>query len=68
MELRHLLTFKTIIDQGGFKKAAEELGYAQSTVTTHIKELEEELNQPLFDRLSKNTLLNRSGHNFCFML
>ncbi|WP_347836300.1 LysR family transcriptional regulator [Gracilibacillus sp. JCM 18860] len=55
MELRHLITFRTIIDVGGFKKAAEQLGYAQSSITAHIKELEKELGYPLFDRLGKKS-------------
>ncbi|MFS0855861.1 LysR family transcriptional regulator [Paenibacillus taichungensis] len=29
--------------KGGFKKAAEHLGYAQSSVTAHIKGLEAEV-------------------------
>ncbi|WP_445430199.1 LysR family transcriptional regulator [Bacillus atrophaeus] len=61
MELRHLITFKTIVDRGGFKKAAEHLGYAQSSVTIHMKELEKEVGKPLFDRLGKKVVLNYYG-------
>ncbi|MFD0693166.1 LysR family transcriptional regulator [Paenibacillus sp. GCM10027628] len=61
MELRHLVTFKTIFDLGGFTKAAESLGYAQSTVTTHIQALEDEVGAPLFDRLGKKVLLTQTG-------
>lgn len=64
MELRHLITFKTIVDVGGFKKAAEKLGYAQSSITAHIKELEKELGNPLFDRLGKNIMLTQTGRRF----
>lgn len=64
MELRHLVTFKMIVEKGGFKKAADQLGYAQSSVTNHIKELEEELNQPLFDRLGKRVTLTTFGKQF----
>ncbi|AQS55802.1 MAG: LysR family transcriptional regulator [Novibacillus thermophilus] len=64
MELRHLMTFKTIIDAGGFKKAADELGYAQSSITAHIKELEQELGYPLFDRLGKSIALTQAGRRF----
>ncbi|TVX75679.1 LysR family transcriptional regulator [Peribacillus simplex] len=64
MELRQLITFKTIIEKGGFKKAAEHLGYAQSSVTTHIKELEEEVGKPLFDRLGKKVVLTHYGNEF----
>ncbi|MCM3397167.1 LysR family transcriptional regulator [Oceanobacillus profundus] len=61
MELRHLITFKTIVERGGFKKAAEHLGYAQSSVTTHIQELEEEVGKPLFDRLGKKVIMTHYG-------
>ncbi|WP_059105272.1 LysR family transcriptional regulator [Shouchella shacheensis] len=64
MEQRQLVTFKTIVDVGGFKKAAERLGYAQSSVTTHIKELEKELGAPLFDRLGKTVILTEAGERF----
>ncbi|MGE7218524.1 LysR family transcriptional regulator [Priestia koreensis] len=64
MELRHLITFKTIIEKGGFKKAADHLGYAQSSVTNHVKDLEEELNQRLFDRLGKKVVLTTFGKEF----
>ncbi|MBO8172586.1 MAG: LysR family transcriptional regulator [Bacillaceae bacterium] len=64
MELRHLITFRTIVEAGGFKRAADELGYAQSSVTTHIKELEKELGTPLFDRLGKNITLTQAGRRF----
>lgn len=64
MEHRHLITFKTIVERGGFKKAAEHLGYAQSSITNHIKELEEEIGKPLFDRLGKKVVLTHYGHYF----
>jgi DNA-binding transcriptional LysR family regulator len=64
VEFRHLITFKTIVERGGFKKAAEHLGYAQSSITTHIKELEDELKKPLFDRLGKKVVLTHSGQQF----
>ena len=64
MEHRHLITFKTIVERGGFKKAAEHLGYAQSSITAHIKELEEELGKPLFDRLGKKVVLTQYGRHF----
>ncbi|UFT99740.1 LysR family transcriptional regulator [Radiobacillus kanasensis] len=64
MELRHLNTFRTVVDEGGFKKAADYLGYAQSSITGHIKELESELGQPLFDRLGKHVTLTEAGRKF----
>ncbi|AET57498.1 LysR family transcriptional regulator [Paenibacillus terrae HPL-003] len=64
MELRHLITLKTIVEKGGFKKAAEHLGYAQSSVTAHIKELEAEIGKPVFDRLGKKVVLTHYGEQF----
>ncbi|QTM98856.1 LysR family transcriptional regulator [Sediminibacillus dalangtanensis] len=64
MELRHLVTFETIVEKGGFKKAADELGYAQSSITAHIKALEEELGYPLFDRMGKTITLTETGRRF----
>ncbi|MEA1852260.1 LysR family transcriptional regulator [Cytobacillus sp. FSL W7-1323] len=64
MEMRHVKTFCAVVKYGGFSKAARELDYAQSTVTTHIKALENDLQSPLFDRLGKKVLLTKSGHHF----
>ncbi len=64
MELRHLITFKTIVQKNGFNKAADYLGYAQSSITTHIKELEKKLGRPLFDRLGKRIILTHFGEQF----
>lgn len=61
MELRQLKTFCTIVDTGSFTKAAEELGYAQSSITAQIQSLEEELKTKLFERLGRNIVLSQSG-------
>ncbi len=64
MELRQLVTFKTIVEADGFKRAADQLGYAQSSITAHVKELEQELGQPLFHRLGKKVSLTQAGRSF----
>ena len=61
MELRNLKTFVTIAKGGSFTKAADILGYAQSTITTQIKVLESQLNTKLFDRLGRNIFLTSDG-------
>lgn len=61
MEIRHLQTFIAIIELDGFTKAAEHLGYAQSTITSHIQILENELGEALFDRLGKKIVLTNVG-------
>ncbi|WAH36297.1 LysR family transcriptional regulator [Alicyclobacillus dauci] len=62
MELRHLKTFVVVAEVRGFTKAAEILGYAQSSVTNQIQTLEEEFEQPLFDRLGKSVVLTDTGN------
>ena len=50
MELKNLRTFQAVVDQGSYQKAADGLGYTQSTVTIHIQQLEEELGVPFSPR------------------
>lgn len=40
MDLRYINTFHTIVEAGGFNKAAEKLCYTQSTITFHVSQLE----------------------------
>lgn len=61
MEIRHLKTFKAIVDLGSFTKAAAYLGYAQSTITFHIKSIEDELGSPVFERIGKKVFLTEKG-------
>src|SRR5262249_62124985 len=61
MDLRHLVTFETILREGSFGKAARAQGYSQSTVTLHVQELEEELGLALFHRRGRATLLSEAG-------
>ena len=53
MEIKNLITFKKIIETGSFTKAAEELGYAQSSVSAHIKLIESYYGKELFERIGK---------------
>jgi len=61
MTITQLETFLKIAETGNFTTAANLLGYAQSTVTTQIKQLEEELGCLLFDRLGKTVVLTSEG-------
>lgn len=61
MELRQLNTFMTIARLQSFSKAALELGYAQSSITSQIQLLEQELNVRLFERLGHNITLTPEG-------
>ena len=62
MEFRNLYSFLRVVELGSFTKAAQELGYAQSTITTQIKQLEAEMGcwtPCLFD------CLRPAGHSLC---
>lgn len=61
MTIIQLETFLKITETNSFSSAANLLGYAQSTVTTQIKQLEEELHCLLFERLGKSIVLTPEG-------
>jgi DNA-binding transcriptional LysR family regulator len=64
MEFRQLKTFVATVKYSNFTKAADHLGYAQSTITGHIQALEEELDTMLFERIGKQVKLTREGEHF----
>ena len=53
-----------VYQEKSFTKAAAELSYAQSTVTTQIQQLEKELGYQLFDRIGKTVSLTALGEEF----
>lgn len=61
MEIRNLITFVRIAEVQNFSKSAQQLGYSQSAVTMQIKQLEEELHTPLFERIGKRVKLTQAG-------
>ena len=61
MELRNLITFIHVAELGSFTKAAEQLGYSQSTVSFQIKQLEDELDCLLFERINHTITLTEKG-------
>lgn len=61
MELRNLVTFIHVAELGSFTKAAEQLGYSQSTVSFQIKQLEDELGCLLFERINHTISLTERG-------
>ena len=61
MEHRQLRTFRAVARELSFTRAAEELGYVQSSVTAQVKALEAELGVPLFDRLGRRVVLTDAG-------
>mgnify|MGYP000543188607 CR=1 FL=1 len=64
MELREIAAFIQVAQLKSFSKAAKQLGYSQAAVTIQIKQLEQELNVHLFDRIGKQTTLTHQGALF----
>ena len=42
MELKHLVSYASVVRLGSFSRAAEELYIAQPTISLHVRQLEEE--------------------------
>ena len=61
MENKNLYTFKRVCELNSITKAAGQLGYAQSTVTTQIKLLENELGVKLFERYGNTIRITDAG-------
>ena len=61
LDLVKLRTFRVVAATGSFTRAAANLGYSQSNVTTQIQSLERELGAPLFERVSRNVALTDVG-------
>lgn len=61
MELKLLQTFRTVVNEGSFAKAAEKLNYTQSTITFQIDQLEQQLSAPLFEKIGRRMQLTKAG-------
>ena len=59
MELKQLRSFATVVESRSFTKAAEKLYTSQPTISTHIRQLEEQLHSRLIVRTTKSI----EGHN-----
>lgn len=64
MEIRNLRAFVKVAELNSFSRAAEYLGYSQSAVTVQIRQLEEELGQPLLERIGKQVKVTEAGERF----
>ena len=61
---RQLRYFVEIADSGSFSAAAERLFIAQSALSRQIKELENQLHTPLFERTARQPRLTAAGEAF----
>ena len=63
MDFRNLTTFVQVAELCSFTRAAENLGYSQSTVSFQIKQLENELGVQLFERIGHTVQLTDDGRD-----
>src|SRR5260370_5543352 len=61
LDLVKLKTFVVVAATNSFTRAAAELGYCQSSATTHIQALERELGAPFFDRVAGKIIRTEVG-------
>lgn len=61
MDIKNLVTFIHVAELRSFTKAGDKLGYSQSTVSFQIKQLENELGVPLFERINRTVTLTNHG-------
>ncbi len=61
VELRQLVTFVAVAEEGSFTRAAERLHVVQSAVSAGIRNLERELGVELFDRSTHRVALTDAG-------
>lgn len=64
LSLRQVEIFLNTVDLGHLTRVAEKLGVSQSAVSMSIKELENILGKPLFNRINKKLILNEVGRAF----
>lgn len=64
MEIKFIKEFLVLAEMCNFQEAAEMLYISTSSLSKHIKTIEEELGGPLFDRTTRSVKLNECGDTF----
>lgn len=62
LNLNHLHTFSLVIAHGSFSAAAERLHLTQPAVSLHVRQLEDQLNLQLIERVGKRLKPTSAGH------
>ena len=61
MDFKQLRSFVALVDYQNFSRAAEKLHVAQSSVSTHLAQLEKELGVRLVNRTTKTIEVTEAG-------
>lgn len=62
--LERMRTFVRVAERGSLSAVARELGLGQSTVTRHLRELEEALGVPLISRTTRRVTMTDEGNRY----
>lgn len=62
MEIDQLKYFLRVAELGNFTRAAEDLTVSQPALSRSIQKLEEELGQPVFERMTRSVALTEAGN------
>src|SRR5262245_44403926 len=64
MDIASLQIFLTVVDEGGFSRAAWRMRRSQPAISQTVRKLELEVGEPLFDRSLKGGTLTEAGRVF----
>ncbi|EHJ08950.1 cidABC operon transcriptional activator CidR [Staphylococcus simiae] len=64
MDIKHMKYFIEVVKQGGMTNASKSLYIAQPTISKAIKDIENEMATPLFDRSKRHLILTDAGQIF----
>ena len=64
MELRHLRYFVAVADAGSITQAAHRVRVAQPSLSRQLRQLEDDIGEPLFDRSGRRARLTPAGEVF----
>ena len=64
MNLDYLRYFVKLAQVGHYTRASEQLNISQPSLSHAVRQLEEELGVPLFERQGRNTQLTQFGEEF----
>jgi DNA-binding transcriptional LysR family regulator len=62
--LERMRTFVRVAERASLSAVARELGLGQSTVTRHLRELEEAVGVPLLSRTTRRVTMTDEGSRF----
>ena len=62
LNYNHLKYFREVAHLGSIKKAAETLHLTPQTISGQLRQLEETIGQPLFDRVGRRLVVSEMGH------